>query len=84
MLHAMFLHLQNCIPTWIMTLLLVFFLSWFTFSGALMVAAGTIWSLMFWVGALVWSFFKALKGPLSDDESTGIGTGNGPHLPSGQ
>jgi hypothetical protein len=71
MFHLMYLYLQDCIPAWVVSLLLVFFLSWFTFSGALMVAAGTVWSLLFWAGALVWSFFKALKGSHPTDDGSG-------------
>lgn len=63
MFHHMYEHLQDCIPAWVISLLIVMTLFWFTMSPFLMVAAGTIWSLLFWTGALLWSFFKSLREP---------------------
>ncbi len=36
-------------------------LFWWTMSPFLMVAAATIWTLLFWTVALLWSLFKALR-----------------------
>jgi hypothetical protein len=61
MIHHVYEYLQDCIPAWIVSLLIVMMLFWFTMSPFLMGLAGAIWSLLFWTVALMWSFFKALR-----------------------
>jgi hypothetical protein len=61
MFHHMFEYLQDCIPAWVVSGLIVMMLFWITMSPFLMVAAATIWTLLFWTVALLWSFFKALR-----------------------
>jgi len=68
MFHRMYEHLQDCIPAWVVSLVIVMSLFWFTMSPFLMGLAGTIWSLLFWSGALLWSLAKALRHPVAPIE----------------
>ena len=66
MFQQMYVSLQNRIPGWIVSLIVVLVVSWFTLSPPIMMAAAVSWTLLYWVTALVWCFFKALKTPGTD------------------
>lgn len=66
MFQKMYVCLQNKIPSWIVSLIGVLIISWFTLSPPIMMAAAVGWTLLYWLGALVWCFFKALKTPSTD------------------
>ncbi len=68
MLQRMYVCLQNRIPAWIISLIIVLILSAFTFSPVTMMAAGVLWSLLYWLVALLWCLFKALRHPDADAE----------------
>lgn len=61
MFHHVYEHLQDCIPYWVFSGLIIMLLFWFTMSPFLMVAAATICTLVFWTIALLWSLFRALR-----------------------
>ncbi|MCL4315646.1 MAG: hypothetical protein M1527_02070 [Gammaproteobacteria bacterium] len=62
MMQQMYTCLQNRIPGWVVSLIIVLILSWFTLSPEIMMAAGVGWSLLYWLASLLWCFFKALSG----------------------
>ncbi len=66
MFQKMYVCLQNRIPGWIVSLIVVLVITWFTMSPAIMMAAGLGWTLLYWLAALVWCFFRALKTPGAD------------------
>ena len=68
MMQRLYVCLQNRIPAWIVSLIIVLILTWFSFSPALMMAAGVGWSLLYWLVSLLWCFFKALKSHNADAE----------------
>ena len=62
MIHDVYEYLQDCIPAWVVSVLIVMMLFWFTMSPFLMVAAGTIWTLLFWTAEFLWGVYRALRG----------------------
>lgn len=68
MMQRMYVCLQNRIPAWIVSLIIVLILSWFTLSPAIMMAAGVGWSLLYWLVSVLWCFFKVLTHPNADAE----------------
>jgi hypothetical protein len=73
MMQQMYLCLQNRIPAWIVSLIVVLILTWFTLSPAIMMAAGVGWTLVYWLASIVWCFFKALNAPKPGEQQQGGG-----------